>query len=418
MNPVTDFFLTNLPLTLFIYGLAFFIMGITIFINSRQETALKITKELKLLALFGIFQAIALWGHFFIFTLRLFWGEKGIKILEFLTLASKVFSYTFLFLGGISFYRKKILGEIAVFLVFLFLIFLFEKNSPVAMANYEVFFRYVFCLPGAILFFKGFLKTGKTLSRFRNSGIPKKLKIAGIGILLFGISEVFSVPSYTQIPHIISEENFSGLFLFPPQILRAILSIFIAIYVIRFLDIFRLEMRFRIEELISNLQKFATETEALFEIAFAVVEGKNFSTLVELAAEKTQKLIGAERITLFLNEKGKLRSVIAQGLNKEIVLEKNQGIAGFVFETRKPYFTNDVSRDPKHFSIATSYGYKVKNILAFPLSYKGKKIGVIEAINKKSGFSEEDIPVFEKIANTVAAVIYRETVRNQPSNSK
>ncbi|RLF34749.1 MAG: hypothetical protein DRM99_05995 [Thermoplasmata archaeon] len=177
-------------------------------------------------------------------------------------------------------------------------------------------------------------------------------------------------------------------------------------------------MRFKIEELISNLQKFATETEALFEIAFAEVCGKNFSTLVELAAQKTQKLIGAERITLFLNKKEKLRSVIAQGLNEESVLEKNQGIAGFVFETQKVYFTNDASQDPRHFSIATKYGYEVKNILACPLSYKGKKIGVIEAINKKSGFSDKDIPVFEKIANTVAAVIYRETVRNQPSNSK
>jgi len=205
MNSITDFFLTNLPLTLFIYGLAFFIMGISIFINSRRETALKITKELKLLALFGIFQAIALWGHFFIFTLRLFWGEKGIKILEFLTLTSKVFSYTFLFLGGISFYRKEIFKKIAIFFVFLFLIFLFRKNSPVAMANYEVFFRYIFCLPGSILFFRGFLNTGKTLGRFKNLRIPQKLKIAGIGILLFGISEVFSVPSYTQIPHIISE---------------------------------------------------------------------------------------------------------------------------------------------------------------------------------------------------------------------
>ncbi len=85
-----------------------------------------------------------------------------------------------------------------------------------------------------------------------------------------------------------------------------------------------------------------------------------------------------------------------------------QGIAGWVAENRKGLIINDAYNDPRfdpNFDRKT--GFKTRAILCVPLLFKGKLLGVIQAINplKKDGFDEDDQRVFITFANQAVLAV-------------
>ena len=63
------------------------------------------------------------------------------------------------------------------------------------------------------------------------------------------------------------------------------------------------------------------------------------------------------------------------------------GIAGFVAETGETLNVHDVYKDPRfNASIDQQTGYNTKSILCMPICIRGQVIGVIQMINKNSGF--------------------------------
>lgn len=89
-----------------------------------------------------------------------------------------------------------------------------------------------------------------------------------------------------------------------------------------------------------------------------------------------------------------------------------QGIAGWVAETRKPLYVNDVYKD-KRFdpSYDKDTGYKTEAILCMPLLFKGKLLGVIQAINpiNRPGFDEDDIALFGLFADQAGLAVQNAT---------
>ena len=71
---------------------------------------------------------------------------------------------------------------------------------------------------------------------------------------------------------------------------------------------------------------------------------------------------------------------------KEVILKVGEGFAGHVASTGESLIVNNVSLDPRHDKRADSFtGITTKNIIAIPLSYQGRLIGVMEGINKIAG---------------------------------
>jgi len=93
---------------------------------------------------------------------------------------------------------------------------------------------------------------------------------------------------------------------------------------------------------------------------------------------------------------------------KEIRLKVGQGIAGRVAQTGRPLIVNDVDRSPFFFRGADKKtGFRTRQILAVPMHIRRTVIGVLEAINKRSGrrFDREDLEIFNAFANQAAAAI-------------
>ena len=60
------FFDVNRPLILFLYGQVFFVMGLAIFLQSRRLSRLRLARDLRWLAGFGILHGLHEWGLVFI----------------------------------------------------------------------------------------------------------------------------------------------------------------------------------------------------------------------------------------------------------------------------------------------------------------------------------------------------------------
>jgi signal transduction histidine kinase/putative methionine-R-sulfoxide reductase with GAF domain len=136
----------------------------------------------------------------------------------------------------------------------------------------------------------------------------------------------------------------------------------------------------------------------IMELAMEIVKSEASSIL--LLDEKTNELV----FDVALGEKG--------DQVKQIRLKVGEGIAGWVAKEKKPLIINDVSKDPRWAQrIDEQADFKTKSMIAVPLIYKGRTLGVMEVINRYDGgdFTGTDLMVLE--AFTAQAAICIETAR-------
>jgi len=106
------------------------------------------------------------------------------------------------------------------------------------------------------------------------------------------------------------------------------------------------------------------------------------------------KVLGFEALsdgsTRLIAENGK-------GLSKEKVLDKGQGLSGYVARMKRAYYSNSVKRDP-----LASTGIRdevVEAELCLPIMVEGSVIGTInvQSVKKDRNFSESDIVVINEV---------------------
>jgi putative nucleotidyltransferase with HDIG domain len=90
-----------------------------------------------------------------------------------------------------------------------------------------------------------------------------------------------------------------------------------------------------------------------------------------------------------------------------IPLQESSSIAGWVAIHRQSLMVNEVEHDPRHSKEADKKsGFVTRSILASPVIWQEKVLGVIEAVNKKGrDFSEEDETFLNLLANQVAVAL-------------
>ena len=132
----------------------------------------------------------------------------------------------------------------------------------------------------------------------------------------------------------------------------------------------------------------------------------NLKKLLTTIMEICKKVLRVEASSLMLKDEktGELTYAVALGEKgkeiKKFRLKKGQGIAGWVAEEEKPLLIPEVKKDPRFNSqLDQSTGFKTKSILAVPMKVKGKVIGVLEAINPRQPFGEEEVELFTTFAN-------------------
>lgn len=137
----------------------------------------------------------------------------------------------------------------------------------------------------------------------------------------------------------------------------------------------------------------------------------NLSKLLDLIADQVEKILSAERCSIFILDKqtDELWSRLARGIvGSEIRVPMGSGIVGWVAKTGQSLNIEDAYKsDEFNPEIDRITKFKTRNVLAVPLrNVKGKIIGVFEVINKINGnFTDEDEGLLNLISSLAAGAI-------------
>lgn len=165
------------------------------------------------------------------------------------------------------------------------------------------------------------------------------------------------------------------------------------------------------ESFADKMAEILEKVAAFINISRRLNENITLDSLLYDTILITTETLGADRGTLFLNDKktGELFSRISQGgLMREIRFPNHMGIAGAVFGSGQPITIHDAYSSPMfNKEIDKETGYKTKNILCAPIKTRSNEtVGVIQLLNKRSGdFDWDDLTLLEAITSQAAAAL-------------
>lgn len=164
----------------------------------------------------------------------------------------------------------------------------------------------------------------------------------------------------------------------------------------------------------TQIEEKTKRLNLLSQLAQILNSTLNHSEVRRRAMEAAIQLMNAEVGSLLLIEEGRgqLYFEVAIGgqeeAMKKMTLRIGEGIAGWVAQHGIPLIVNHPETDPRFFKGADEKTeFKTRNIICAPVSIRERRIGVMEAINKKDGegFNEEDLSLFIALSDQVAIAL-------------
>ena len=148
-------------------------------------------------------------------------------------------------------------------------------------------------------------------------------------------------------------------------------------------------------QIVEEMKKARAREKELLAVVADITSEIDLGKILNKVMDEARRMLDSDRSTLFLfDEKtNELFSKIAAGTQQEIRLPSHLGIAGTVFSSGNtvniPHAYADLRFNP---AFDKKTGYFTKSILCVPVVNKvGKRIGVIQLLNKRRGpFTEDD----------------------------
>ena len=167
---------------------------------------------------------------------------------------------------------------------------------------------------------------------------------------------------------------------------------------------------------ITHEKRIARNNEALLRVSMALPKYPDLQDLLDFISDEVKRLIGTEGALVILldEEKNELFFKSAayddsttEKKMKEVRYPASKGVSGKVIRTGKPYVVPDTSKDENFYAVVDQkVGFRTRNMLDVPLKIKDRIIGVLCAINKKSGaFDRTDVELLNTLAGTVGLSI-------------
>ncbi len=260
---------------IFIYGLVFYTMGISVLVHSRNYSRLILAKSFPWLGVFAIVQALYQWGDIFIPPILKIMGYENEIILVALQMVILAISYSILYQFGIELLRPYDRGwhlapviPLFVFLVWLLgpftigfsLISDFKQWS----AFVNVISRYWICLPATLTAVLGLIKQQRLqVKPMKIPRIDNMFRVAAGSLSAYGVLSGLVVPKAEFFPaNLLNIDSFTKYMVFPPSIFRALAGIILLYAFYRILEIFDIETSHLIRTM-EEAQVIANERERI-----------------------------------------------------------------------------------------------------------------------------------------------------------
>ncbi len=256
----------------FLYGLAFFSMGILVALEGGRSSDERLRKALRPLLGFGVVHGIHEFLKMFdVILIEL--GHTSHPYLVGVELAMLAFSFLSLAAFGAFLLSKtetaqriSLIVPLALETIWVFGLAVFRGlYSPAEMLSVaDVWTRYSLAIPASVLAAIGLLAQQRA---FRHAGLVRFGQDSLWAAVAFGwyglIGQLFTTPSPLFPSAFLNEGLFLNLFGFPVQIFRAVTASAASLFVIRFLRAFQVETDRKITELQEGRLREAEQRENL-----------------------------------------------------------------------------------------------------------------------------------------------------------
>ncbi|MBI3153666.1 MAG: hypothetical protein HYZ21_16155 [Chloroflexi bacterium] len=261
MNFLTAFFEINQAIIFFAYGLAFFIMGLVVALQSRQSSRLELARSLNWLAGFGILHGLNEWGDLFIPIQATYLSTPFVNLLYVIQLILLALSFTSLFAFGVSLMKPSgklgwlsaaptTLLVVWVFITFFVLTTIYQDQITWHHVS-NALARYFIAFPGGLLAAYSLREHARRrILPLKVPAIYNALRVSGIALGGYAILGGLIPPSIPFWPgNIINAETIGMWIGIPPLAFRALIGLVLAVSTIRALEVFKIETERRIEAL-------------------------------------------------------------------------------------------------------------------------------------------------------------------------
>lgn len=257
-DALTGFLAQQEPVVYFVYGLVYFLMGFAVLLQSRGCSALKSARHHYLLGLFGLVHGLADWGPLFIPLQAGIYGPRSASGLWYVYLVLLIVSFVFLYYFGVNilvaFYPRhrwlRLAPAAAVFVwVALFWLYGDQAQSPQVWRYYgSTWARYLLALPGSALTAAGLSAQAREVRQMGFSGVAGHMTSAAWLFISYAFFAGVVVPGQHFFPaNRLNQDSFAIWTGLPVQVFRALTGVALAGAVIRYLEVFSLEIRLRLE---------------------------------------------------------------------------------------------------------------------------------------------------------------------------
>jgi signal transduction histidine kinase len=259
LDPQANFFVRNIILVYFFYGLSFFMMGLAVYIEVGRSSELDFAKALQPLAIFGLVHGSHEWFEMFLLIYPDFANDPSHAWIPLLRVCLLTSSFLMLILFGVRLItgstRPRLVWGMMLTVIAIWgfgLLGLLLSPIPVVdrMISADVYTRYALAIPGAALTVWGLILQRQKFNQEGMQGFRRDMAVAALAFGVYGgIGQLFASSS-TLFPSVyLNAELFFKWFGFPVQVLRAAMATVAAIFIIDSLRIFEFENRRHIDSL-------------------------------------------------------------------------------------------------------------------------------------------------------------------------
>ena len=310
----------------FIYGLAFFAMGLAVLLEMERTSQLRFARSMPWLAAFGLIHG----GHEWLEMFELRGHLPPTLPIDQIRLILLVVSFACLAAFGFSLSRPErarpqasmwlTLALLGLCLGGLVLLRLWLKPAE-WMSAAIVWARYSLGIVGAIITSWALLSQGKTFAALGMARFGRDLAWAAVAFALYGVvGQVFVSKSVLPPSNFINSDLFVQLFGIPVQLFRAGMAIGVAVAIIRALRVFESESNERLRaaqaaaldaerrtqqetsQLNRQLQEAVNELSILYEMSRVLAGTLNWKILLRQAATKVVDLLPALGAVILLDD--------------------------------------------------------------------------------------------------------------------
>lgn len=306
MTALAALFERNIVAVFFVYGLAFFSMGLAVLLESRRASEFRIARAMGFLAGFGLLHGVHEWLRM----AQQFGGPSEVGDMPSILLGIvdvSLLALSFLLLvvfGARLIYAEDdgrtfpiVLG-VTLFLIWvasaLAVRWVFQPCPVDCLGGIDVLTRYMLGLPGALLAAWAMLLEQRAFRVRGMHSVGRDMLWAALAMFLYGfVGQTFTERSFLFPSTVINADLFLELFGIPVQLFRASTAAVIAVFVIRALRAFELESRQRLA--MANEARLTAQREALEAQRRAQAETEQLNRELQAAVQDLSTLFELSR---------------------------------------------------------------------------------------------------------------------------